>query len=272
MAIVYRHRRLDTNEIFYIGISKSEKRAYEKFGRNNMWKKIVEKAGYKVEIIIKEISYEEAKELEIFLIFIYGRKDLETGTLSNLTDGGEGCSNMSLESRKRISDAITIRNKELKQTPSQIEKRASKLRGRKRTEEQNERQKQVQYEKGLTKFTIVYNYYTKEKVGEFKSLGEACRFLGFNPEKDNASRVARKERNHYKGYVFEYRDEIIEKRVKEPVKRKPTKGLLVLNIETGIFYISAQEAYSTVNLNMTIGSFTRKLKGTRINDTSFIYA
>ena len=30
MAIVYRHIRLDKNEVFYIGIGKTEKRAYEK--------------------------------------------------------------------------------------------------------------------------------------------------------------------------------------------------------------------------------------------------
>lgn len=273
MAIVYRHRRLDNNEVFYVGIGTNKKRAYEKGGRNNLWQKVIEKTEYVVEVIAEEIEMEYAQELEIFLISIYGRKDLNTGILANLTSGGEGSNNMSAESRKRISEAITIRNKTTKQSPTQIENRTAKLRGQKRTEEQTNKLKQTQYEKGLTNPTTVYNYYTEEKLGEFQSLCEACRFLGFIPEKDSAkaSRVARKERNHYKGYVFEYINKVIQKPIKFPKTRDSAEGRLVLNIETGIFYISAQEAYNTIKLDITKGSFTRKLKGDRVNDTSFIY-
>ena len=70
MAIVYRHRRLDTNEIFYVGIGKKEARAYIKKGRNNLWNKIVQKTNYNIEILQKDISIEEACELEEFLIFL----------------------------------------------------------------------------------------------------------------------------------------------------------------------------------------------------------
>lgn len=180
---------------------------------------------------------------------------------------------MSPESRKRISDAITLRNKTTKQTQSQIEKRTAKLIGKKRTAEQVDKLKQSQYEKGLTNPTRVYSYYTGEEIGEFQSLGEACRFLGFNPEKDSskAGRVALKQRNQYKGYVFEYVNRVIEKQTKGVSEKKTAKGNLVLNLETGIFYISAKQAFNTTNLNITINSFTRKLKGERLNNTSFIY-
>ena len=40
MAIVYRHRRLDNNQIFYIGIGNKEKRAYIKTKRSKFWNKI----------------------------------------------------------------------------------------------------------------------------------------------------------------------------------------------------------------------------------------
>jgi hypothetical protein len=91
MANVYRHRRLDTNKIFYVGISKDLKRPYAigKY-RNNIWNKIVSKTNYDIEIIANNISYEDAIELEIFLISIYGKIYNKTGCLSNLTDGGEG--------------------------------------------------------------------------------------------------------------------------------------------------------------------------------------
>jgi len=75
MAIVYRHRRLDINEIFYIGIGKEEKRAFNKKDRSLWWKRITDKTDYSVEIITKDLIWEDAKELEIFLISLYGRRD-----------------------------------------------------------------------------------------------------------------------------------------------------------------------------------------------------
>lgn len=107
MAIVYRHRRLDTNEVFYIGIGKSTKRAYTKDSRNAHWHNVVNKCGYEVDIIIEGISEEKAKELEKSLIFLYGRKDLNLGELVNKTSGGDGILEYSHtdEARRKISEA-----------------------------------------------------------------------------------------------------------------------------------------------------------------------
>jgi len=107
MAVVYRHRRLDTNEIFYIGIGVKEKRAYEKRSRNKLWENIVNKTEYKVEIIVKDIDYESAKELEILLIETYGRRDLDLGSLVNMTNGGDGNKGMSQEQKNIISEKLT---------------------------------------------------------------------------------------------------------------------------------------------------------------------
>ena len=104
MAIVYQHRRLDTNEIFYIGIGKTEKRAYSIQGRNIHWKRIVEKHGYSIEIIHTGLSYDDAFTLEKLYIEKYGRRDLGFGCLVNMTDGGEGNINPSDETRKRYSE------------------------------------------------------------------------------------------------------------------------------------------------------------------------
>ena len=91
MAIVYRHIRLDTNEVFYIGIGKDEKRAYQIDNRRNIyWKNIVKHTEYLVEITHKDICYEEACSIEKYLISFYGRANKKEGTLCNLTDGGEG--------------------------------------------------------------------------------------------------------------------------------------------------------------------------------------
>lgn len=92
MAYLYRHIRLDKNQPFYIGIGSdsSFKRAFEKTRRSQLWNKIVSKTSYEVEIIFDNLTWEEACKKEIEFISIYGRKDLGTGVLVNLTDGGEG--------------------------------------------------------------------------------------------------------------------------------------------------------------------------------------
>ena len=87
--ILYQHTK-PNGEIFYIGIGKCEKRAYNKFNRNRHWKNIVNKYGYVVEVLYNNLTIKEAKQLEVYLIKYYGRKDLKTGILCNMTDGGEG--------------------------------------------------------------------------------------------------------------------------------------------------------------------------------------
>ena len=91
MAIVYRHRKESNGEVFYIGISKSNiHRPTEKRGRAGIWKNIVKKHGLIAEILITDITITEAKEIEIGLVEYYGRRDMGTGTLVNLTAGGDG--------------------------------------------------------------------------------------------------------------------------------------------------------------------------------------
>jgi len=90
MALVYRHIRIDKNEPFYIGVASSYKRAYSKNGRNAIWNRIVSKSDYEIEILIDDISREYALEKEIEFIKLYGRVNTGTGSLCNLTDGGEG--------------------------------------------------------------------------------------------------------------------------------------------------------------------------------------
>lgn len=89
MAYLYRHIRLDKNEVFYIGIGVG-RRAWQKYHRNRHWLAIVDKFPYEVEIILDELTWEDAIEKEKEFIKLYGRRDLGAGTLVNLTDGGEG--------------------------------------------------------------------------------------------------------------------------------------------------------------------------------------
>ena len=89
-GLIYIHLK-PNSEVFYVGISKNEKRPYDKFRRNKFWKSIVKKyPDYEVQILSKNLDINFAKELEINLIAYYGRRDLGTGTLVNLTSGGDG--------------------------------------------------------------------------------------------------------------------------------------------------------------------------------------
>lgn len=98
---LYRHIRLDTNQVFYIGIGKKLSnfkqlkteyyRAFSKKGRNAIWYRIVNKTDYRVEILFESQDNQFIKEKEIEFIKLYGRIDNNTGTLCNFTDGGDGC-------------------------------------------------------------------------------------------------------------------------------------------------------------------------------------
>ncbi len=116
---LYRHIRHDKNEPFYIGIGTKIKnytsnptveyqRAFTKIKkrRNTIWSKIIEKTDYSVEILFESNNYDFIKEKEKEFIKLYGRIDLKTGSLSNLTDGGEGSLNVSYNPirAKKISD------------------------------------------------------------------------------------------------------------------------------------------------------------------------
>jgi hypothetical protein len=94
MAYIYRHIRLDKNEPFYIGIGKDDNkkftRAYSKKGRSSFWRSIVSNYGYEVEILLDNLTWEEACEKEKEFITLYGRKDSSLGTLVNFTNGGDG--------------------------------------------------------------------------------------------------------------------------------------------------------------------------------------
>lgn len=133
MAYVYRHIRLDKNEPFYIGIGSDNnyQRAYDKESRNKHWKGIVKK-GYEVEVLLDNLTWEEACNKEKEFIVLYGRTDLGSGILCNMTDGGEGTLNriFSKEHRYKISQSKIG----IKRTDETIQKMSEGRRGHKHTD------------------------------------------------------------------------------------------------------------------------------------------
>ena len=85
---------------YYIGKGKG-RRAYKLSGRRV---KPPEDKG-RILILKQDLTEEEAFRHEIYMIDVFGRKDLGTGILRNLTSGGEGSSGFSDEARRKKSEA-----------------------------------------------------------------------------------------------------------------------------------------------------------------------
>jgi hypothetical protein len=112
VAFVYRHIRLDTNEPFYIGIGSKNNfnRAYDK-KRNKIWQSIASNTNFDVEIMLDDLTWEEAKEKEKEFISLYGRINTNTGTLANLTNGGAGMLGFKFDENARKNMSIAQKNK-----------------------------------------------------------------------------------------------------------------------------------------------------------------
>jgi len=250
MAIVYRHRRLDNNQIFYVGIGKEEKRAYSKSGRSGWWRNITKNIKYKVEVLIRDLSWEDSCELEVLLIKEYGRQDIDTGILINLTDGGEGTSGAkpSETTRKIQSD--------------KAKKRASEDKGH------LEKARKVKLETGIRikelttgiEFNLVdsqkYFDIPKTTISKNSLIGNPLRSAKFNGL--NFTRL--------KG---QKKDDMCVLNILPITKRTaPTNNRLVLDTSTGIFWNSIYEASVVYNIQIT--KLKRKLSGKYINDTNLI--
>lgn len=135
MAYVYRHIRLDKNEPFYIGIGSSKyyNRAYRHKSRSDFWKRVANKGGHEVEILMDDLTWEQACEKEKEFIKLYGRVDLKTGCLVNMTDGGDGTLNAIISEKTRKSVAEANRRRVF--TDEQKEKMAERMRERNKNPE-----------------------------------------------------------------------------------------------------------------------------------------
>ena len=144
----YRHIRLDKNIPFYIGIGKVRKRniksiphnydrAYSKRSRNPIWKNIVAKTDYEVEILFETDCEETICKKEIEFIKLYKLKQ-NGGLLCNLTKGGDGIKGYIFT--KEQKEKMSLKQKEIANRPEQIEfrrnlcKSNSYMKGKKHSE------------------------------------------------------------------------------------------------------------------------------------------
>ena len=242
MAIVYKHIRLDNLDVFYIGIGKEKERAYNKDKRNNLWKRIVKKHGYKVEIVTDNVTYDEAKMLEISLIKKYGRIDKKSGCLSNLTDGGDGCHNriITAETRQKISTF----NKGRKATEETKIKMSisgkGKNLGKKATDEVKEKLRNAKLGLKFSKAHVLSLKKPKSEIGRINiAKGNKGKNLGLKRSLETKELLGLKKRKK------------------------------VIDTQTKIIFNSLTEA--AIFINMSKGNLGKKLNGQIKNDTNFKY-
>jgi hypothetical protein len=131
MYYVYSYLRED-NSPYYIGKGK-EGRAFTKGCKEIK----PPKDKTKIKIIKENLTEQDAFDLEILYILMFGRKDLDTGILRNKTDGGDGTSGYIVlpEERKRRSE----RMKGVKRPQWIYDKIAASNRGKKASPETREK-------------------------------------------------------------------------------------------------------------------------------------
>lgn len=196
---VYLHIKSSNGEPFYVGKGKAN-RVTSTHGRNKFWHNIVNKYGYDIIFLDKNLSPEKAIELETYWIERIGRRDLGNGTLVNLTNGGDGTA------------------------------------GRK----------------------VDRSYYK----------GENNPFYGKTHSEDTKEKI--RESNKRRVWSEESKLKRLESSiVKTEYGYKKSRSRVVLNTQTGIYYMSIREASTAYN--MKEDSLRHYLSGYRKNITDFIF-
>jgi hypothetical protein len=141
MYYTYAYLREDKTP-YYIGKGKG-KRIYNKM--NGDIRPPKDKS--RIIFLKKNLTEEEAFKHEIYMIDVFGRKDLGTGILRNRTNGGEGASGVLVneETRKKLSEMrVGEKNPNYgkKMTEEQKQKISEKRKGMKLTEEHKDKIRQ----------------------------------------------------------------------------------------------------------------------------------
>lgn len=241
---LYRHIRLDKNEPFYIGISRNldgkYKRAYVKgkYKRSEFWINIIKKSEYKVEIVLDNLTKEEALLKEMEFITLYGRRDLGTGFLVNLSDGGEIPLNRSLKGLKNIA----------KSSSSRCGEKSPKYKGK--------------------IWALDKRHYNKIKL--FTNLSEIKKFLGRQNKRIDGiyHNLSGKTTSAY-GYIWA-RENYEEKGLPKIFFRKPK--LKIIDTKTGKVFKCIEDLCDEYNINKREKHFLlRKLRNFQNNNTTFKY-
>ncbi len=240
-AYVYKHIRLDTNQVFYVGIGSKRRptdyqRANRTSRRNKFWTAIVNKCGHRVEIVLDNISWDVAQAKERELIATYGRRNIKTGSLVNLTDGGEGCVGMILteEHKSKIGAA----NKGIPRTAEQKEINRLAHIGKKTSEETKQK----------LRLSASGRRHSEESIALMRRVQTGKKYSNESKAKMSIAKIGKRQSA-----------ETVAK------KSKP-----VIDVKTGVRYGSVTEAAAAFGLDKK--NLSNMLTGWLKNKTSLTYA
>jgi|GEM_PF-2331277 len=298
---LYRHIRLDKNEPFYVGVGTKSGKKSKRFDthykrafntqRNNIWKGIVERTDYEVEILLESNDKKFIEEKEIEFIALYGRIVLETGTLANLHRGGnykEG-HKLSDEQRANISNRQRGEN-------SPVAKKVIDIDTKIIYPTIEEIVKKYKYDSGsickmlsgraLNKFNIMYyedflnddyrafSFIDKTKTPvidtetgiRYPSIKECADAIGMSPSKLIEYVKAIKVYNITSIMKQEDYDKGLKK---DDLNKCKIQKQIIVNVVTGEEYEGVKQLSSISNITEYI--LYHKLGGSCVNDTDYIY-
>ncbi|MEM4260486.1 MAG: GIY-YIG nuclease family protein [Candidatus Woesearchaeota archaeon] len=219
-------------EPFYIGKGKEDRMYHHLFESNlkgeknkhksNKIKKLLnQNIKPHIELLLQNVSEQEALDFEIFMIAKWGRADLNLGPLTNMTSGGEGSSGMifSEEYRKKLSEG-TKRAHAAGKLKSNIDAFKNSLRGKKQTQEHIKKRADARRGRSL-------NEETRRKISE------AHKKIRCTNEWKQIASLAQKGKKHSR--------EHIEKSIMSNPKSKPVEVF-------GVKYISRNQALKATGL------------------------
>jgi hypothetical protein len=292
---VYRHIRLDTNQPFYIGIGTKRnrsyksitteyERAYRKDSRNSYWNRIVSEYGYIVEIVLDNLTLEEAKLKEIEFISIYGRRDLEDKLLCNRTNGGDSAAECAIERVTKkvvnlktgkiynsVCDVINENNLQIKEHNLR-----NRLIG---TVKNNTDYVYLDYDKDeylkrqnniKKKGEHSYKEVIDTKTGRiFKSITEAAIFFNIDPSYLSVMLKNRVTNNTSLKYLKEDKEAEENKKLLEFKKFNNKCKRKIIDIKTTEVFDSIRKAADSLNMKHT--TLNMMLLGKNPNKTNFRY-
>lgn len=228
---LYQYVRLDKNEVFYVGIGTRYKsktdftRATMSHRHNSICVAIINKTDYRIEIIAESDNNAEIRQQEMDLVTKYGRIDLKTGSLANMTNGGEIAptyADFSPERREQLSADRKFRftNNNPMKCKDTAQKSATSRIGQPYSDEARQKvseglRKSKQFQSAVRSTAkrqkcrnakrqsmVPVEQYDKDMsyINSFESIKAAARSLGINPQDIQAVLSERQKSTH--GWIF----------------------------------------------------------------------